>query len=192
MPETLGPHRPRRNLLSGLTDALPEWLKAGNRVLLTSRPYGLETPTAGALSCRRPNLPNCLSRCKKLSFVAGMPPPTRRAPRRRPSGLIAHLGRRRDLDELRANPMLLTALCIKYDEGQRLPQDFYRLYDSVVSQVLHKRYPTEKERDRARLRLSAVALGMHQGDPQQPRVTPEAEISIDEVDRILAALAQTD
>lgn len=31
VPETLGPHRPPRNLLSGLADALPEWLKAGNR-----------------------------------------------------------------------------------------------------------------------------------------------------------------
>jgi len=34
-------HLPRRNLVTGLADALPEWLKLGNRVLLTSRPYGL-------------------------------------------------------------------------------------------------------------------------------------------------------
>ena len=33
---------PRELLLSGLADALPDWQKAGNRVLLTSRPYGLD------------------------------------------------------------------------------------------------------------------------------------------------------
>ena len=33
---------PRELLLSGLADALPAWLKAGNRILLTSRPYGLD------------------------------------------------------------------------------------------------------------------------------------------------------
>jgi hypothetical protein len=88
--------------------------------------------------------------------------------------------------------MLLTALCVRFDEGQRLPKDFYRLCDGVVSQVLYKRYFTENERDRARVRLAAVVLGMHRGDETQPRVMPEAEVSIDEVDRILAELAQTD
>ena len=33
---------PRDLLLTGLADALPVWLKAGNRVLLTSRPCGLD------------------------------------------------------------------------------------------------------------------------------------------------------
>ena len=32
---------PREALLSGLKDALPQWLKDGNRTPLTSRPYGL-------------------------------------------------------------------------------------------------------------------------------------------------------
>ena len=33
---------PRELLLSGLADALPAWEAAGNRTLLTSRPYGLD------------------------------------------------------------------------------------------------------------------------------------------------------
>ncbi len=36
VPETSGPHFPRRNLLSGLADALPEWTKRRFR-----RPFGL-------------------------------------------------------------------------------------------------------------------------------------------------------
>ena len=191
VPETLGPHRPRRNLLSGLADALPEWLKAGNRVLLTSRPYGLDDTDRRSLNLQRAELgelPEPLQKTFIRRWYAAADPPHAEE---KASGLIAHLGGRPDLAEMRANPMLLTALCIKYDEGQRLPQDFYRLYDSVVNQVLYMRYPTENERDRARLRLSAVALGMHQGITKW-RTTPASEVRIDEVDRILAALAKSD
>ncbi len=191
VPETLGPHRPRRNLLSGLADALPEWLKAGNRVLLTSRPYGLDDEDRRRLKlplAELGELPQPLQETFVRRWYAAADPPRAEE---KASSLLAHLGGRPDLAELRANPMLLTALCIKYDEGQRLPQDFYRLYDSVVNQVLYKRYLTENERDRARLRLSAVALGMHQGVMKR-RTTPAQEVGIDEVDRILAALAKSD
>ncbi|MDS4022682.1 MAG: SUMF1/EgtB/PvdO family nonheme iron enzyme [Candidatus Competibacter sp.] len=191
VPETLNSHRPRRNLLSGLADALPEWLKAGNRVLLTSRPYGLDDTDRRSLNLPQAELgelPEPLQKTFVRRWYAAADPPRAEE---KASGLIAHLDGRRDLAELRANPMLLTALCVKYDEGQRLPQDFYRLYDSVVNQVLHKRYLTENERDRARLRLSAVALGMHRGVTRR-RTTPAPEVGIDEVDRILAALAKSD
>jgi formylglycine-generating enzyme required for sulfatase activity len=191
VPETLDHHRPRRNLISGLTDALPEWLKAGNRVLLTSRPYGLDDADRRGINLPQAELaelPQPLQETFIRRWYAAANPPRAEE---KASGLIAHLGGRSDLAGLRANPMLLTALCVKYDEGQRLPQDFYRLYDSVVNQVLHKRYLTENERDRARLRLSAVALGMHQGITKW-RTTPAPEVGIDEVDRILAALADSD
>ena len=36
--------------------------------------------------------------------------------------------------------MLLTALCVKYDEDLRLPGDLYRLYNAVTDQVLYKRH----------------------------------------------------
>jgi len=88
--------------------------------------------------------------------------------------------------------MLLTALCVKYDEGRRLPQDFYDLYDAVLRQVLYKRFATENERHQARNRLAAIALGMHRGAAQTPRETPAAEVTEEEVDRLLAELAQQD
>ncbi|MBL8528313.1 MAG: SUMF1/EgtB/PvdO family nonheme iron enzyme [Burkholderiales bacterium] len=190
VPEMLGPHRPRLNLLTGLADALPEWLRAGNRVLLTSRPYGLTATDRQRLGLREltlSELPRPLQETFIRRWYAAADP---RRDEEKASGLIAHLDERTDLDQLRTNPMLLTALCVKYDEGQRLPRDFYRLYDTVVDQVLHKRYLSENERDRARLRLAAVALGMHRGTKERPRTSPEA--SIDEIDRILAALSQSD
>ncbi|HEX9754124.1 MAG TPA: SUMF1/EgtB/PvdO family nonheme iron enzyme, partial [Gemmatimonadales bacterium] len=192
VPERVDGHLPRRNLLTGLADALPDWLKAGNRVLLTSRPYGLGEEDRRRLAlpvAELAELPGALQATFVRRWYAAADPPHAED---KATGLIAHLDDRPDLVELRANPMLLTALCVKYDEGRRLPQDFYRLYDSVVSQVLYKRYATEIERDRARLRLAAVALGMHRGDAQHPRLTPEAEVTTGEVDRHLAALTRTD
>ena len=61
---------PRELLLSGLADALPAWLKAGNRILLTSRPYGLDE--AGL---HRLGLPSAAARTAARA-VAG---PVRRA-----------------------------------------------------------------------------------------------------------------
>jgi formylglycine-generating enzyme required for sulfatase activity len=192
VPERIGDHLPRRNLLSGLADALHDWHQAGNRILLTSRPYGLSDEDRRVLNLTVADLgelPPPLQDTFVRRWYAAADPARAHE---KASGLLAHLADRRDLDELRANPMLLTALCVKYDEGQRLPKDFYRLYDSVVSQVLHKRYATENDRDRARIRLAAIALGMHAGSRTKPRATPEAEVSWDEVEGHLVALSQTD
>lgn len=192
VPESRGDDLPRRNLLSGLADALPAWRRAGNWLLVTSRPYGLD-----AEDQRRLGLP--------MAELAELPEPLMQLFVRRwfeavdpanavgkADGLLTHLAQRDDLAEMRSNPMLLTALCVKYDEGRRLPQDFYALYDAVVRQVLYKRCSTENERDQARNRLSAIALGMHRGEDGAPRKTPEAEVTVEEVDRLLADLAQQD
>ncbi len=192
VPERIGDYLPRRNLLSGLTDALHDWHQAGNRVLLTSRPYGLTDDDRRELHLQvaeLSELPDSLQQTFIRRWYAAADPPRSEE---KAGSLIAHLGERSDLAELRPNPMLLTALCVKYDEGQRLPKDFYRLYDSVVCQVLHKRYATENDRDRARIRLAAIAHGMHAGSRTKPRATPEAEVSWDEVENHLVALSQTD
>jgi formylglycine-generating enzyme required for sulfatase activity len=192
VPERIGDHLPRRNLLSGLTDALHDWHQAGNRVLLTSRPYGLTDEDRRELHlpvAELAELPAPLQDTFIRRWYAAADPARAQE---KASGLIGHLGERSDLAELRPNPMLLTALCVKYDEGQRLPKDFYRLYDSVVSQVLHKRYATENDRDRARIRLAAIAHGMHAGSRTKPRATPEAEVSWGELEDHLVALSHTD
>ena len=192
VPETLpGGHLPRRNFITGLTDALPEWLKRGNRVLLTSRPYGLsrrDRRGLGLTGAELAELPDELQDTFVRRWYAAANP--QRAGEKA-EGLLRHLAEREDLAELRRNPMLLTALCVMWDQGQKLPQDFYRLYDAVTGQVLYKRYSTENERDRARFRLEAVALGMHRGLSAE-RITPDPEVDIDEIDRHLAAYSQSD
>ncbi|MCK6396244.1 SUMF1/EgtB/PvdO family nonheme iron enzyme [Zoogloea sp.] len=192
VPESRGDDLPRRNLLTGLADALPAWRKAGNWLLLTSRPYGLEAEDQRRLGlpiAELADLPYPLLRLFVRRWFDAADPANAEA---KSDGLLTHLAQRDDLAEMRANPMLLTALCVKYDEGRRLPQDFYALYDAVVRQVLYKRCDTESERDQARNRLAAIALGMHRGESATPRQTPEAEVTVEEVDRILATLAEVD
>ncbi len=185
-------HLPRRNLITGLADAMPAWLKLGNRVLLTSRPYGLcndDRRRVKLTVAELLELPEALQDTFVRRWYAAADPVNVET---KAGGLLVHLQEREDLAELRRNPMLLTALCVMYDQGQRLPQDFYKLYDAVVGQVLYKRYLTENERDKARYRLEAVALGMHLGESHALRDTPAAEVDIDEILRHLANYQRND
>ena len=45
-------YHPRQMLLEGLADAVPHWTGQGNRVLVTSRPYGLNAAEVRRLGLR--------------------------------------------------------------------------------------------------------------------------------------------
>lgn len=192
VPERHGDDLPRYNLLTGLADALPEWRGAGNCLLVTSRPYGLNAEDLrrlGLPTAELAELPHELQRLFVRRWFDAVDP---LCAEDKADGLVREITERQHIGDLCRNPMLLTALCVKYDEGRRLPQDFYALYDVVVRQVLYKRFATENERDLARNRLSAIALGMHRGVTEPWQGTPEAEVTVDEVDRILASLGKLD
>jgi hypothetical protein len=180
---------PRELLLSGLADALPYWQKAGNRILLTSRSYGLDEAGLHRLGLERAPLEPLPEPLRDL-FVArwfhtlGK---TEQTP-----GLIETIRGRDDLAPLIENPMLLTALCVLYDSGGRLPEDRYDLYKSIVSNVLYNRYPGDaRERQPVERRLEAIAHGMHTGEcAGARRLTPAAEISWVEAERLLARFAE--
>ena len=181
---------PRELLVSGLADALPAWLKAGNRIILTSRPYGLEE--AGLHRLGLPEAPlEPLPDALQDLFV------------RRWFHTLGKLGKAQDLipilrdremlAPLVENPLLLTALCVLYDSGGRLPEDRRELYDRIVSNVLFHRFPGDtRQRETIRARLEIIALGMHAGEPDAPRSSPAAEISLLEVDRILREFSAED
>ncbi len=179
---------PRELLVTGLGDALPHWLRAGNRVLLTSRPYGLDEARLHRLrlpAAALEPLPRALQDLfvsrwfHTLGKVEVIPE------------LIATIRSRDDLAPLVENPMLLTALCVLYDNGGRLPDDRYDLYKSIVAGVLHNRYPGDaSEREPALRRLEAIALGMHEGEAASPRTIPAPEFSWVEVEQWLARFAE--
>ena len=180
---------PRALLLSALADALPRWQAAGNRILLTSRPYGLDEAGLARLGLPRAPL-EPLPWALKVLFVhrwfhtLGKP--------ELPAQLLDAMGGREDLAPLTANPMLLTSICVLYDKGGRLPEDRYELYKSIVDGVLHNRYPGDaREREPAHRRLEAIAHGMHTGEPGgASRNTPAAEVSWVETERLLADFAE--
>jgi formylglycine-generating enzyme required for sulfatase activity len=182
---------PRACLLGALAHGLDDWTRAGNRLLLTSRPYGLRPQDLRRLALPEAPLA-ALDEDLQTLFIRrwyAAADPAQGADKAR--GLIDHLADRPDLQELKRNPMLLTALCVRYGEGRRLPQDRHDLYDKLVNNVLFNRYrDADNERDAVRGRLGAIALGMHTGTGiQLQRVTPEAAVSLEEVERILTDYA---
>lgn len=187
---------PREMLLSALSAAVARWDSAGNRLLVTSRPYGLNEDQRRAL--RLPHAPiNALDAELQQLLVRRW---FYRLSEDHSQGLqtademIQHVRAQRDLDPLAANPLLLSSMCIIYDEGKRLPQDKYELYDRIVDTVLHKRYPPVRERVSViRGRLGAVALGLHTGGgPDGVRASPEPVASDAEIDEYLKAYRQQD
>jgi hypothetical protein len=179
---------PRELLLSGLADALPVWEKAGNRTLLTSRPYGLNEAWLARLGLERAPLEPLPWPLQAL-FVTRWFHTLGKA--ELTGQLLAAMRDRPDLAPLLENPLLLTAVCVLYDNGGRLPEVRYELYRSIVTVVLHSRYPGDaREREPVLRRLEAIAHGMHTGEPEGPkREAPAAEISWMETERLLAHFA---
>ena len=98
--------------------------------------------------------------------------------------MLTHVAGRPEITPLAANPLMLTAICIIFHEGGRLPQDKYDLYKRITQTVLGSRYGDEVAKVRGH--LCAVAYGMHTGHGLgEDRETPGAEATLDEVDRII-------
>jgi hypothetical protein len=181
----------RRPLVAELGPACAAWTKSNNRVLITSRPYGVtEAETRQLGLSRQPivdmdePLQDFLVQRWYRCLVQDPPAAEREAEQ-----MLDHVRQRRDLQELIPNPMLLTATCVVYHQGRRLPQDRHELYSEIVRYVLHNRYANEPNTITAvRYRLGFLAEGMHTGERLgDERPTPQAEIHETEIDTLLAA-----
>ena len=179
---------PRALLLSGLAAALPVWCNTGNRVLLTSRPYGLDEAELRRLGLAQERLAPLNDQLQTLfahrwfTTLEGA-----KAGEDKAEALIRHIAARRDIGELLENPMLLTAVCVLFGHGGRLPEDKFELYDRIVDYVLYNRYPeSAADRRRVRERLGFIAVGMHTGEPLgEARETPEPEASHAQLEQLL-------
>jgi len=179
---------PRALILSGLAAALPHWQRVGNRILLTSRPYGLDA--AGLARLDLPTaplepLPHPLQELFVTRWFHTLDRPDLTA------CLLANIAERKDLRALAENPLLLAALCVIYGNGGRLPEDRYRLYQRIVENVLYNRYPGDaSEREPVKARLEAIAHGMHTGEGLgEDRRAPNATASDRELERLLGHFA---
>ncbi|MBL3527217.1 MAG: SUMF1/EgtB/PvdO family nonheme iron enzyme [gamma proteobacterium endosymbiont of Lamellibrachia anaximandri] len=184
---------PRAALLSGLKKALPHWIETGNRILLTSRPYGLSPGERQGLGLAESELSALTGDLQRLFVQRWFHAADREKGTIKADGLLQQLDGRPDLNEFRTNPMLLTALCVKYDEGSRLPKDIHDLYSAVINQVLHNRYlDRAHEVAKVRRRLGVIAWEMHSGDlAGKQRSVPDAEIHEEEIEQVLIDYARS-
>jgi hypothetical protein len=182
---------PRAALVAGLIEAAAAWQEQGNRVLLTSRPYGIDDREVRKLPLRHApirELDDSLQALLVRRWFRILQDDADEA-ERTAADMRRHLGERPELGQLTANPMLLTSMCVIYGEGNRLLQDKHDLYERIVDNVLYNRYRNDpSELEMAREHLSVVAYDMHTGvGLGQKRTTPLAEASYQEVERSIQA-----
>jgi formylglycine-generating enzyme required for sulfatase activity len=179
---------PRQQLLSALADACPVWTRTGNRLLLTSRPHGVPAEQAARTALGHAPLqplPDELQSLLAQRWFAVLAADAQTGAQTA-ADLFDNIQSQPWLVELAANPLLLTAMCIVFDEGKRLPQDKHELYERVVATVLYSRYQDPADIDRVKRELGVIAYGMHTGGgPGDSRTTPAAEATFHEVERWL-------
>jgi formylglycine-generating enzyme required for sulfatase activity len=182
-----GGSNPRQLLLSGLSRLVERWVPKGNTLLVTSRPHGLtdaEVARLGLDSSPIDDLPAGLQRHLARRWFRIEQEDAKSADASA-SRLMLDIGGRQWLQPLAANPLMLTAMCAIYRDGQKLPEDRHELYERIVDGMLTKRYSDPAERAAVRAALCAVAHAMHVGVHGRDRVEPlrlasygEAEIAL--------------
>jgi formylglycine-generating enzyme required for sulfatase activity len=183
------PPAQRALLLASLADARDAWTKRGNRLLVTSRPQGLSDADIRRLGLSHAPiqpLPKPLQELlvRRWFRILGDSPEGADDTARE---MLRQVAGQEWLSPLTENPLLLTAMCIVFGEGKRLPQDKYELYDRVVDTVLHSRFADRDRLQLVRARLAVVAHAMHTGEGLDAarREIPEPAITEAEIDRAL-------
>ena len=177
-------------LLGALADACEAWTRQGNRVVVTSRPYGLTDVEIRRLGLPhvpiRP-LPEALQHLLVRRWFRILSD-TAEGADASAGEMLRQVREQTWLSPLTENPLLLTGMCIVFGDGKGLPEDKYELYDRVADAVLYNRIPDRQRQQLVRARLAVVAHGMHTGDGLgEARHTPQAEVTDAEIDRMLRA-----
>ena len=164
---------PRNVVLASLPLAIREWHQSGNRLLLTSRPYGLEDNqlqdlvNAGVTSCSLQPLPDALQTLLVQRWFSVLPK-YQQGPLAEAEKMLGAVRAIPRVNELIVSPLQLTAICVVYGQGGELPKDIHDLYNRMVRCSLSSRYANDTVRvEQNRSRLSRIAWGMHTGDPYE-------------------------
>lgn len=182
------PPAKRVKLLEALVLAQSQWIGLGNRMVVTSRPYGLTDGEVRQLGL--PSLPiRPLPEALQWHLVRrwfGILHDSADEATASTTKMLAQVREQTWLAPLTENPLLLTGMCIVFGDGKGLPEDKYELYDRVSDAVLHNRIPDRQRQQLVRERLAVVAHGMHTGEGLgETRPTPQAEVRDREIDTML-------
>jgi|GEM_PF-2378512 len=189
---------PKNVVVESLPLVLREWGQLGNRVLLTSRPYGLEDnqrqalQRAGAVSCSLQPLPDELQTLLVQRWFAVLPKYSK-GPLAEAAKMLQAVRSIPRVNELISSPLQLTAICVVYGQGGELPKDIHDLYNRLVRSSLSSRYQNDTVLvEQTRNRLARIAWGLHTGDPfESGRRNPLAESGFEEIEQILTAYEQS-
>jgi len=178
----------RNQFLSALAAAMPLWQARQHRVLLTTRPHSLDDTEIAqlglatvAIAALPTELQTVLVR-RWFQILAGNGGDSIAAEMLRQARGQAWVA------PLMSSPLLLTGICIVFSEGKAFPQDKHDLFDRIVDCVLFSRVKDKARLQLIRSRLCVVAHGMHTGALlNETHGTPHAEVTKDEIDRMLRA-----
>lgn len=196
VPESYGEgiylYYPRRMLVHGLAQAVRIWSKAGNKLLLTSRPYGLKAGDVEKLQLPQAeiiDLPAPLQELYIRRWFGALQYDVAMA-----DAMLGHLQEREELAPLSGNPVLLMAMCSLFPQGGRLPQDKSELYKMTIDRLLYNRYRTDTEVRNNHERLAVIAHSMHTGRwlSEAERQTPQAEVTYSEIEKVLSEYLRAD
>ncbi len=125
-----------------------------NRFLITGRPHGIDNKVMERFGDHLREI-NPLDKKKIDSFITswfravmgeavGLADATS-------SDMIADVGHHEHISVFTQNPLLLTAICLLYQDGKRLPDQRADLYDRIVKNLLYKRFHDPADTDRVGL-----------------------------------------
>ncbi len=141
------------HLRSHLVDTIAEFQfeNKKNRFVITGRPHGI---AGKAVECFGQYLHdiNPLDNKKVNRFISawfrsiagqaiGLADATA-------ADMISDISRHAHISEFTQNPLLLTAVCVLYQDGKRLPEQRADLYERIVANLIYKRFFDPKEPDR--------------------------------------------
>ena len=130
-------------LLHGLAESREAWTAHGNRIVVTSRPYGLTDVEIRRLGLShvpiRP-MPDTLQRLLVRRWFRILRDEAEQADASA-GEMLRQVREQAWLGPLIENPLLLTGMCIVFGDGKGLPEDKYQLYDRVATPYCTTGFP---------------------------------------------------
>lgn len=119
-------------------------LNSGNKVILSGRPHGIEGAAVNRFGSKHlrilplnmPQIEEFIRKWFRYVYSKGSKIGVKTA-----KGMISEIKAHPSIDLLTDNPLMLTAICMLYHDGNELPGQRAELYKKFLISLLYKRFP---------------------------------------------------